>query len=363
VKNNVHALALALLLGGCSGSATPGARSEAAAERAYGAGRYDEAAEQWRLAEHASTRPAERDEARYRRAVCLARAGHFEQAHAVLSELLRDSPHGERSARAASDRALISIEHGEAAAGYTELDDVIRAYPDAGVAPSALKRYLDWLRRGRDGTEKVRAYLSTLSSLERSELGEYILYYDAEALEESGDLAGARTAFAHAAERHPYPAGVLWDDAIWKAAELDVQLGDVRLAISRLQELLSHRETAYVQGSYERGRYAEAQFRIAELYRDRLDDPRSARTAFERVWSDHPTSRLRDDAKWSAARLAMSLGDAPAACRDLEELARALPTSRYVPCAPRLCPSMRPSAGANDCHDYVVRGTQLTAGE
>jgi tetratricopeptide (TPR) repeat protein len=350
---------LALLLGGCGGSATPQARSEAAAERAYAAGRYDEAAEQWQRAEAASTRAEERDEARYRRAACLTRAGRFEEAHTALTELIRRSPRGPRSARAAYDRALLSIEHGEGngngntTAGYAELDEAIRSHPNAGTAPAALKRYVEWLRP--QGTAQVRAYLRSLSELARSELDEYVLYYDAEALLDGGDLEAARAAFAKVAERHPYPSGVLWDDAIWHAAELDARLGDVRLAISRLEELLSHREAAYIQGSYERPRYAEAQFRIAELYRDRLSDPRAARAAFERVWTAHPGSRLRDDAKWNAALLAASVGDPPSACKDLEELARAVPLSRYVPCAAHVCPSMKAAPGAGECHDYVIR--------
>jgi len=109
-----------------------------------------------------------------------------------------------------------------------------------------------------------------------------------------------------------------------------------------------------VVGSYERGRYPEAQARIAELYRDALHDAKRARAAFEKLYSDFPTSRLRDDAAWQAAHLAFESGDRAGGCRLLGSLSRALPESRYVGCIPRLCPEV-PVARAATCHEYLVR--------
>ena len=354
-------LLVALLVAGCGTTVTQFARHEAAAERAYGAGRYDEAASEWAQAARSAARSGQRDEARYRRAASLSRAGRFEQARAALEELLRDSPKGPRSARAAYDRAVLSIEHGSNGRGYVELDAMLRTYPDAGVAGAALERYLDWLLPR--GEEAVRAYLGSLASVEGTELGEKVLYETARSLERSSDPRAARDAFERVAARYPYPTGVLWDDALWNAADLDVKLDEPEKAIALLSQLLSRRETAYVQGSYERSRYAEAEFRIAELYRDRLADVPRARAAFERLWEAHPNSRLRDDAKWNAATLAIALGDEVGACRDLAQLVAGDPTSRYVACATKLCPSLELPGGAGACHDYVVRGRAARAGE
>jgi hypothetical protein len=112
--------------------------------------------------------------------------------------------------------------------------------------------------------------------------------------------------------------------------------------------LLAEREAATGLGSYERARYAEARFRIAEIQRDRLGDPSRARREFRRVFTDHPTSRLRDDALWQEALTAGRNADPADACEPLELLVGYLPDSRYAPCAPKLCASVKPVARA--CH-------------
>jgi tetratricopeptide (TPR) repeat protein len=177
----------------------------------------------------------------------------------------------------------------------------------------------------------------------------------AASLERSGELDRARARYLLVAEKYPYPRGALWDDALFHAADLAARLGAPEEAIRYLERMLRERETAYVQGSYERGRYAEAQYRIAELYRDRLHDLGRARAAFERLWTAHRSSRLRDDAAWNAAKLAVALGDPEAACRGLRQLISEEPSSRYASCAPLLCRAIKPPREAGPCHEYLVR--------
>src|SRR5262249_34021063 len=145
-------------------------------------------------------------------------------------------------------------------------------------------------------------------------------YEHARALERGGATDAARAEYVRVADRYPYPRGVFWDDSLFRAAELDAARGAPREAIALFERLLADREPSIMQGSYERARYAQAQLRIGELYRDALHDRARAREAFERMWATNTTSRLRDDAMWSAAVIAADAGDAEGACRDLRSL-------------------------------------------
>lgn len=348
-------LPLGLVLSGCAASQSGElARQEAAAERAYSAGRYTEAATRWGEVADDARRAVDRDEARYRQGASLVRAGLPSLARAIYDRLLRDSPNGVRGPRAALDRARLELDASRPAEAEKSLEWLIENHPESGLAPAALHDLLQLLEPR--GEAALRSYLNDhLPRLEKTELGEYLHSAYAASLERSGDLAGARTRYLLVAERYPYPRGALWDDALFHAADLALRAGAPAAAIGDLERMLSKREAAYIQGSYERGRYGDAQFRIAELYRDALHDPVRARAAFEQLWSAHRTSRLRDDAAWNAATLAARAGDAAGACKDLEALVREMPSSRYVACAPQLCPQVKPPQDAGPCHEYLMR--------
>ena len=347
-------LAALVVLSGCGGAAGDLSPESAHAERAYAAGRYLEAATAFGEAARSSPHARDREEARYRQAMALERGGHRADARKCINELLHDFPKGERAPRAAYEAALLDIEAGFRDAGYAELDRLLRAYPDSGVAAPALRRYLGALEPSGEGG--VRAYLTALApAVARTDLAQYVDYEIARSLERDGERAAAQKAYLALADGYPYPRGVFWDDALYRAADLGAMDGRAEEAIHILERLLGAREHSYLQGSYERGRYAEAQFRIGELYRDALGDAGRARAAFERLWAAYPTSRLRDDAAWDAALLAAAAGDRAGACRDVEPLMTAVPMSRYAACAARICPSLRPPAGAGPCHEYLVR--------
>lgn len=347
-------LGAALAMVACGGAASELTPKEAAAERAYSAGRYLEAAERFREAAEASPHARGREEARYRQAMSLERAGRVAEARAVLDSIVKEFPNGARAPRAAYDVALLDIDQGHASDGYRELDALIRRYPGSGIAPLALRRYLEW--RKESGEEAVRAYLEALRpGIERTELAQYVDYEHARSLERSQALEAAGLEYIRVADLYPYPRGVFWDDALFRAGQLAAARGAPAEAISHFERLLAEREPAALQGSYERPRYAEAQFRIGELYRDALHDPARARAAFEQLWATHTTSRLRDDAAWSAALIAADSGDAEGACENLRGLIAANPDSRYVACAPSVCPAIRPAPGTGPCHAYLLR--------
>jgi TolA-binding protein len=338
----------------CGGAASDLSPKEAAAERAYAAGRYAEAAERFGEAAATAPRARDREEARYRQAVSLERAGQPAEAHRALAELLRTFPAGARAPRALYDLAQLELSQGNSDEGNRMLDELVRKYPDSGVAPAALRRYLAAL--AAQGEPAVRAYLEALAPrVAKTELSQYVGYEHARSHERQGALDAAREEYLRIADRYPYPRGLFWDDALYRAGDIDVTLGAPRDAVAVFERLLAEREPSFMEGSYERGHYAEAAFRVAELHRDVLHEPSLARKEFETIWSAYPTSRLRDDAAWSAARIAAESGDQAGACRLLRALGAERPDSRYVACAPALCSSFRPPSRTGSCHEYLLR--------
>ncbi len=351
----VRALCTACAVTACGGASSELTPKEAAAERAYAAGRYLEAAERFSESARASSKRRDREEARYRQAMSFERAGRPADERAVLAELLREYPDGTRAPRAMYDLARLDIRQGRAEDGYRALGELLRRYPESGLAPAALHACAEQ-RLGEGGEKAVQSYLEELApAVVTTRLAEYVDYEHARSRERAGDLADARDEYLRLAERFPYPRGVFWDDALYRTGELYAALGAPRDAIAVFERLLAEREPSFLQGSYERGRYAEAAFRVAELYRDALHDPARARLAFERFFVAYPTSRLRDDAAFSAARLALSAGDRDGACRLVRSLVASSPESRYVACAPALCPAVHTPPRTGPCHDYLLR--------
>ncbi len=350
------ALLLACAALGCAPSLPIGfERERAAAERAYSAGRYEEAAERWLAAERAAERPIDRNEALYRAAASYERAGQRVEAQRLRDALLERSPRAERAARAAYDRALSQLDAGETAAGLRSLQELLERYPSSGLAAPALHHLVE-SARDRGGDAAARAELERWRApLAKTWLAEVIAYRLAQELERAGELAAARRAYLAGAKAYPYPKGRYWDDSLWHASRLAEKLGDDAGAVEPLRQLLAQRESARLSGSYERPRFAPAQYRLAELYRDRLRDSARARREFHAVALHHPKSVLVDDALWQEALLARAAQDQRAACQALALLARERPQSRYVACGALLCPSYTPPSGSGECRDYVRR--------
>jgi tetratricopeptide (TPR) repeat protein len=329
--------------------------ARAAALRAYSAGRFGEAAEDWQKASRATSRTTDANEARYRSAYCLMRAGSFDEARMAYQSIVRDTPRSSEAPRAAYDLSVIEVEHGDRARGFQMMEDVVRHYPSSGIAKSALHRTLIF-QEEQGGPNRALSYLNGLiAALDRTGIAEHLHFDVAVELDKQSRWAAARDRYLYVAKRFPYPFGDLWDDSLYAASIDDEKLGDYRAAIAVLERMLKQDEPSFLTGSYELPRYPQAQFRIAVLYRDRLHDDRAARRAFHKVWTDHPTTLLRDDALWNEALLAKKDGDTPAACSALELMAHGMPYSRYVPCADRLCPSAPPAKKGQSCHAYIQR--------
>jgi TolA-binding protein len=329
----------------------------AAAMRAETAGRFGEAAA--RFDDAAANALVARDaaHAKYLAAAMLQRSGARADALARLDAIAAAKPAQADSASAALRAAEMRIAAGDAD-GWRRLEDMVVTFPNSGAARPALHRLL----RHDDetgGPATAIAHLRVLEkTLQTTEIGESLAYEIALRLVVSGETRAARDAFVDVATRWPYPKGTLFDDALYRASELDEKLGRYEVAAQDLERMLDEREVAQLSGSYQRPRYSPALLRLAILYRDRLKDKDRARQAFHRLYADFTTSTLRDDALWQEASLWREDGDTGTACERLVALAEDIPDSRYVPCAMQLCPRVKrakDSRAPTVCHPYILR--------
>lgn len=344
----------------CSCGAPPPASYSSESDLAHAARRGGEhlrAAQHYERAARAATKRRDAEEARYRAADAYARAGARQQAADIYREL---AARGDAQRRARADFALADLQlgAGNERDGQSLLAKAIRRHPNSGLTRRALERHLSYLRE-HGGHAAVLEYLAALqNSLGRSELGEALAYRRARELDDAGRRAEARDAYLACASRFPYPKGAYWDDALYRAAEQELALGAPTEALGHLQRLLSEKEGASFVGSYQRGRYAEGQLLTARIYRDHLHDAARARRELRRVWLEHPSSRLVDDALFEEALLARGAGDQAGTCAPLQIITNELPDSRYAPCAHLLCDTLRNLAG-RDCHAYIKREAGL----
>lgn len=345
---------LLLALAGCgSPPAAAYAREKQLAQAEQRAGRHREAGKAYERAAALADRPRDADEARYRAADAYARAGDVARARDLYRALAAAPGAGDRQARA--DFALSELlERSDGAeAAQQHLASAIRRHPSSGLARGALVRHLAYLRE-HGGSESVLSYLAGESTaLGHSELAEALVYFRARELDTIGRATEARDAYLECAARFPYPIGAYWDDALFRAAQKELELGAPTRAIAQLERMLAEQESANIMGSYERARYAEAQLQVGRIYRDSLHDAARAKLALRRVWLRHPQSSLVDDALFEEALIARRAGDAAGSCEALSILLRERPDSRYAACAHSFCAALGPTQGA--CHDYIRR--------
>jgi outer membrane protein assembly factor BamD (BamD/ComL family) len=363
------AAALALL--GCGGPARGDAylRAMADARRSHHDGRFDDAAARFDDAARSARQPRDAVYARYEAALARARAGDVARAATELRAIAAARPPTAYSAQAAFKAAELARASDEDR-GLKDLEAVALAFPESGVAAVALGHLLDHDDQGAAASALARLD-RLLPRLRGTALEERAAYERARRLETLAQaahappaLAAARDAYLDVAARWPYPFGSLNDDALYRAAELEVALSRPREAIAVFERLLAQREVSAFLGSYERPRYLPAALRVAELYEATLNDRPSARAALHRVYKDFSTSTMRDDALWREAELWRLDGDTPTACARLATLTGDFPDSRYVPCAALRCPSLpRPKStrAPSSCHAYLVREPSSTS--
>jgi TolA-binding protein len=332
-------------------------RALAEAVRAETHGRFREAAERYDAAAKEAKVPRDGAHARYLAATMVLRAGDLAEARTRFDTIATAEPTTADSAIAAYHAAEMRIAAGDAD-GWSRLEAFLHHFPDSGVARPGLHhllRHEDELHGPAHTIERIRELQRSLGG---TELGEALAYQIALRLTLLGQPQAARDAFVDVATRWPYPSGALFDDALFRASELDEKLGKYTDAIADLERMLEEREDTTLVGSYQRPRYGAAILRIATLYRDRLHDKERARDAFHRLYADFKTSPWRDDALWQEAELWREDGDTGTACARLATLADDFPDSRYIPCAMARCPRVKrsdKSRAPKTCHGYIER--------
>jgi TolA-binding protein len=351
------ALALALLAGGC-GPAWGDAYLDAmaAGQRAYHAGRYAEAEAHYARAIEAAQRLQDRDEAMLLVARMAERAGKLDEARASYERLAAAVPPGPRAVRAAVAAAQILVEQGREAEGYARLLEIAKKHPNHGDARTGLLRVLDH-ERDLGGPARVLVLLQReQATFAGTELEVFFEYQIAKAVADGGDLARARDLLVAHARKNPYPHGPYTDDAFFRAAEIEVELGRPKEAIALLQAMLAPLEKSEKPGSYTRPRFPEGQWKIAEIYRDKLKDNASARREFRRLYTMFKYAKQRDDALWEEAKLAARDDDQGDACDAVETIIDEVPDSRYVRCARELCKTApAPKDDKRECPEYILR--------
>jgi Tetratricopeptide repeat len=345
-------LLLTALLVACAPNLPPAyVHARDTAESDYASGHFSEAAQAWLDAAHSADTARDRSDARYRAATSYERAGELGKARELYTLLAAGK--SDRAARAAFTLADLRIQGGDETGGYSDLEGAIRKYPASGVANLALTRYFAFLA-SKGGDQAALGYAThPPAELVQSELAEQLLYERARRLDALGATTDARDAYVTLAERYPYPHGAFWDDALFRGADCEERLGQPRRALALLERLLAARETSHMSGSYERPRFAQAAYRVAELYRDEIKDPVAARRAFRGVFVDYPTSTLGDDALWQEALLARR-GGGGGACAPLSLLLARLPDSRFAPCAHEICATLQ-AMPTRQCRSYIER--------
>jgi len=323
--------------------------SRAAATRSYSHGRYIEASEYWLKAAAAASTKRDRDEAKYRSAASLRRAERFEEAAVAYDALLAENPPNLQSERAVHDRAKLEFHHRDREAGIAMMETALVEYPEAGSAKTTL-RNLAKVHEDAGGLAGLIAWLSaTQPKITRGEVAEWIQFELARAYERSGQLPKARDEYLATADRFPYPSGGLWDESLFNAALIERTLGHPEAAVRIFERLLAERETSHFEGSYLRATFVKAHLEIADIYMDDLKDRENAYLWLQRVWDDHPRSLQRDNARWLQILMRHNAGRTSEACDLMQELIDTNPESRFIRCAPLLCPGKKVPPGTKAC--------------
>ena len=350
------ALTLATSAFGC-GASSPSRYELAMAEahRASSAGRFGEASEAYGRAGKEASRERDRDHALLFSAVEKSRAGDVAGALTELDTLAKRTPKSPDSAEAAYKAAVLRRRTGAEARGNADLEAFVTTFSESPLALPALAHVLH--EKEKAGQEAARAYLASIEPklpADSSVLQKVV--YERALRQEAKEAR--RDALVAVAARFPYPRGAYWDDSLFKAAEIEEELGRHREAVALYEKLLVERETSDVIGSYQRPKYSPAKMRIAHIQAEKLGDRAAARKTLHELYTQLESSDLRDDALFEEARLyrADKLDDE--ACRTLDTLVSHFKDSRFVPCATAECPKIaRPkdSKAPNVCRPYILR--------
>ncbi len=292
----------------------------AEAERHQHHGRLDAAAAAYGRAAISAERRVDRDEALYRESRVRARQGDYARAVALCDRIAEAKPKSRRTERAILDGARYRLELGQVQRAEHDLRGLAVGASDSGAASSALRLLLVLHVRDAPHAAGLGFVRALGAEVREGKVAEVLMHEEAELLIALGRKAEARAVLTQQVARFPYPQGALWDDALYRLADLDEDEGDPRAAITHLDQMLAKGESAVLVGSYTRPKFPDAALRIARLYRDRVRDLDAAVRAFRAVRERFPDSRVVDDALAEEAELWLDRGDPVRGCTLLRQL-------------------------------------------
>lgn len=315
-------LALPLLLSACpptlSRSRSPAFDARLAqAERDAHHGRDEQAATGFGEAAELAERRVDRDEARYRQARTLVDAGERAEALEIFDAIAAAQPPSRRTVRALFDASKLRARGDDATAATAGFLRVVREHPESGVAGRALH----WLLRGQSAQAVLTRLVSLDVAVGDTSLGDDILMRMHDAHVELEESAAARQDLERLVERHPYPHGERWDDAILLLAAMDLEAQQPDDALQRLERMLERAESTHLSGSYTLPGFPKAHLLIAQIHRD-ADSParRNDADRWYRTLEDaFPTSILRDDAAAERGFMWLDAGEVERGCEILAD--------------------------------------------
>ncbi len=352
-SRNARILAVQLMfcaLASCHRSPTPYRTAMRAAESARREENYEEERQAFEDAAQLANESDDADEARYRRAESFSREGRFETAAKELESFAREYPTSHRAARAWLDAGRNWERANEPRKAHDAFAVLVERYPESGGALSAATRIVE-LRTQLHQSSRSNEWRRLLEHNRNRELDQGLRYRYAQALEEVS-IQQSLLSYEDVAKKHPLPAGTYTDEALLRAAELRLQLGDAAGAIETLELLSKQGGPAAIVGSYTRTAYVKAVFLQGMIQRDQLNRPVDAVRTFRSLKEKYPNSRLVDDALWEVVRTERLMGES--GCESMDELVSTRPESRFVRCRELVC-SRKPSStsGVGECRSWL----------
>jgi tetratricopeptide (TPR) repeat protein len=275
----------------------------AGVERAFEAGRYDEALAGFRRLAAATDRSVDRDLMALREAETLLRRG---DGAAGVRRYLAVADAAQRRmdrARARYRVAAVADERGQRAAARRLYRRLVRTYPNLMPGLGALAR-LERLAR-EEGPAAVAEHLAwthrVYPSLAHTELADNFVYFAARVAYDGWVARGDARLGALAEQllsrmRKEHAGSGTWDDALWDLSWLLHRQGRFAEEVDAIRLIRAARGPAGIFGNPGHTYYWVGELRVARLMMTELADPAGAVASFDRFLADYPTSRWRDDA-------------------------------------------------------------------
>jgi tetratricopeptide (TPR) repeat protein len=251
----------------------------------------------------------------------LEREGKLEEANLVYRSLCQGVP---PYVRGCHDEAMVLFDAGQLDAARSAATKVIEAFPDDAGIRSLVRA----LSRSFEEQGEVAAGAAQLEKLAEAVTGTEAcdtVRWELALLWKRAGQADAETATLEelVAKTKDRWSSQVWDDAVWRLAELMRLKGDVASQERWLRILLDARRKSRLIGSYASPYDDKALWALAQL-RWARGDALKALEALEEL-RGMESSRLRDDAAVLAAGWLHELGLAAQACEVLFEVIEGMP--------------------------------------